>query len=109
MLNSWSWSDLRDQRRHVMALTALVGAILLLGLFCHHPEALGFATGHTHSGQPGVEHCWTSISNVPTLDFTPILVTLPSLTLTLKGCSLIESLFKPPRAFPPIRGWLICP
>jgi hypothetical protein len=89
-----------DHRRYMMALIALGGAILLLGLFCHHPEAFGLATGHVHSGQPGVEHCWTSIACPPTLGFTPILVTLLSLTFTLQGCALIDSLFKPPRAFP---------
>ena len=98
-----------DHRRHMMALIALGGAILLLGLFCHHAEALGLATGHTHSGQPSVEHCWTSIAYPPMLGFTPILVTLLSLILPLKGRALIESLFKPPRAFPqPIRSWSIC-
>jgi hypothetical protein len=83
----------------MMALIALGGVIVLLGLFCHHPEALGFATGHTHAGQPSVEHCWTSIASPPMLDFTPIFVTFLSLMLTLKGRALVESLFKPPRAF----------
>lgn len=109
MLNSWNWIDMRDHRRHMMALTALVGAILLLGLFCHHPEALGLVTGHTHLGQPGVEHCWTSIVGLPTLGFVPILVALLTFTLTLQGRFLIESPFKPPRTLLPIRRWFIRP
>lgn len=107
MLNSWHWIAMRHHRRHMTALMTLVGAILLLGLFCHHPEALGLTVGHIHSGQPGVEHCWTSLTTLATLGFTAVFVTLLSLTLTLKGRFPFESLFKPPRAFPARRGWLI--
>lgn len=103
MLNSWNWSDRRDHRRHMIALTALVGAILLLGLFCHHPEALQLTTGHTHSGQPGVEHCWTSIASLPTLRFVPIFLVLLLLSPTLQGRLLSDSPFKPPRAILSLR------
>ena len=96
---SLNWIDANAPCRRVTTLTALAGAILLLGFFCHHTEALGLATGHTHLGQPSVEHCWTSIASLPTLGFIPILVALLSFTLTLQGPFLFESPFKPPRAF----------
>lgn len=96
------WIEPRNPHRRVIALIALAGGILLIGFFCHPPEALGLATGHTHSGQPGVEHCWTSIAGSPTLRFIPILVALISFALTLEGRLLSESPFRPPRAFPPI-------
>ena len=100
MLASRNWIDAKAPRRRVITLMALVGVILLLAFFCHHPEALGLATSHTHIGQPSVEHCWTSITSLPTLGFIPILVVLLSFTLTLQGRLLFESPFKPPRAFP---------
>ena len=98
MLDSQTWIKVRNTRRRVKALTALVGVIFVLGLFCHHPEAL--VTGHTHLGQPSVEHCWTSIAGLPALSFIPILVAILSLTLAIQGHFFCESLFKPPRAFP---------
>ena len=100
ILDSQTWIKVRNTRRRVNALTALVGVIFLVGLFCHHPGALALATGHTHLDQPSVEHCWTSIASLPTLNFIPILVTILSLTLALQGRFLCESPFKPPRAFP---------
>ena len=109
MLGSRRWIKVRDQRRHVILVTALAGTILLVGFSCHHPEALGLAAGHTHMGQPSVEHCWTAIVGLPTISFVAILVALLSLTPTFQGYLFLLSLFKPPRAYPPIPGWSIRP
>ena len=109
MLGSRRWIKVRDQRRHMILVTALVGTILLVGFFCHHPGALGLAAGHTHMGQPSVEQCWTLIVDLPTISFVPILVALLSFTLTFQGRLLLSLLFKPPRAYPPIPGWSIRP
>ena len=103
------WINVREPGRRVTAMTALVAVILLLGFLCHHPEALGLAAGHTHLGQPGVEHCWTYIASLPTVGFIAILVALLSFTLTLQGRLLSALPFKPPRAFPPTPGWSIRP
>lgn len=88
----------RKPRRRVTVLAALVWAMLLFGFLCHHPDALGLTTGHTHLGQPSGGDCWTSIASLPTLGFVPILIALLSYTLLFHGRLLIASLFKPPRA-----------
>jgi len=99
MFDPHHWLMQRDLRRRVTVLTALMGAILLLGFLCHPPEGLGLAASHTHLGQSGVEHCWTAIASLPTMGFVPILVRLLPATLLPHGSLLIASPFKPPRAF----------
>lgn len=98
MVDPHSWLKQRDPHRRTIVLTALMGAILLLGFLCHPPEGLGLATSHTHLGQSGVEHCWTVIATLPTMGFVPILVTLLSATLLPHMSLRVASPFKPPRA-----------
>ena len=92
------WINAKDPRRRVTVLAALVLAMLLFGFLCHHPEALGLATGHTHLGQPSGGHCWTAIASLPAMDFIAILFALLSFTLTFQGPLLAALPFKPPRA-----------
>jgi hypothetical protein len=91
--------NVRTQRRHVILFTALTGAFLLFGLFCHHPDAVRLSTDHTHAESSGVEHCWTSIPSLPTLGFVLVLLGLLTFTLTFQGQLRFESPFKPPRRF----------
>jgi len=79
-------------------LAALVWTMLLFGFLCHHPDALGLATGHTHLGQPSDGHCWTAIASLPAMSFIAILFARLSFTLILQGRLLIALPFKPPRA-----------
>ena len=92
------WMNVHNSRRRLSILAALVGALLLLGLSCHPPQGLGLATGHTHSGQPSIGHCWTAISGFPMMSFVALLVVLLSLPLTFQGHLFGASPFKPPRA-----------
>lgn len=107
MLDTQKWMDVSDPRRRMITLTALAGIIVLLGFFCHHPEALGHTTGPIHSGQPGLEHCWTSVASFPTLGFVPIFFALLLLSPTLHGRLLCDSPFKPPRAIPSVQRLFI--
>jgi|SRR6266508_3419227 len=99
MLAPSNWMSVRDPYRRMVALTALIATILLLAVFCHHPEATGPTVGHTHLGQASVEHCWISVASSPALAFVPILVAILTFVSILHERLLVASLFKPPRAF----------
>jgi hypothetical protein len=101
-LSSRMW--IRGPYRRIVAMTALIATILLLAVFCHHPEVTGPTVGHTHLGQAGIEHCWISIASSPVMAFVPILVAILTFAAILHERILVASLFKPPRAFLRKRG-----
>jgi hypothetical protein len=107
MQGSHNGIDRRDSRRQILVLAVLVGVMALLGFLCHYPEAHGPATSHVNLAYPSIEHCWIAIPGAPMLGIVMIFVTLTSLTLPLQQVLLFTSPFKPPRAFPPTRGWCI--
>lgn len=107
MQGSHNGIDRSDSRRRMLALALLVGVMVLLSFFCHYPEAHGPATSHVNLGSPSIEHCWIAIPGAPVLGMVMIFLALISLTLLLQQVLLFTSPFKPPRAFPPTRGWCI--
>lgn len=100
MQGSHTGIERRESRRQMLALAVLMGATVLLGFFCHYPEAHGPATSHVNLAHPSIEHCWIAIPSAPTLGLVMIFVILTSLTLPLQHILLFTSPFKPPRAFP---------